>query len=43
LVAQRNKARQDKNFAEADRIRKELEAKGIELIDKKGTTTWRYH
>jgi cysteinyl-tRNA synthetase len=43
LVAQRNKARQDKNFAEADRIRKELEAQGIELIDKKGTTTWRYH
>jgi cysteinyl-tRNA synthetase len=43
LVAQRNKARQDKNFAEADRIRQELEAKGIELIDKKGTTSWRYH
>jgi cysteinyl-tRNA synthetase len=43
LVTQRNKARQDKNFADADRIRKELEAKGIELIDKKGTTTWRYH
>ncbi len=43
LVDQRNKARQDKNFAEADRIRQELEAKGIELIDKKGTTTWRYH
>jgi cysteinyl-tRNA synthetase len=43
LVAQRNKARQDKNFAEADRIRKQLEAKGIELIDKKGATTWRYH
>jgi cysteinyl-tRNA synthetase len=43
LVAQRNQARQDKKFAEADRIRQELEAKGIELIDKKGTTTWRYH
>jgi cysteinyl-tRNA synthetase len=44
LVAQRNKARQDKNFAEADRIRKDLEAKGIELIDTgKGITTWRYH
>jgi cysteinyl-tRNA synthetase len=42
LVAQRNQARQDKNFKEADRIRKELEAKGIELIDKKGATTWRY-
>jgi cysteinyl-tRNA synthetase len=43
LVAQRNQARQDKNFAEADRIRQDLEAKGIELIDKKDTTTWRYH
>ena len=43
LVARRNQARQDKNFMEADRIRQELEAKGIELIDKKGTTTWRYH
>jgi cysteinyl-tRNA synthetase len=42
LVTQRNQARQDKNFAEADRLRQELEAKGIELIDRKGTTTWRY-
>jgi cysteinyl-tRNA synthetase len=42
LVAQRNQARQDKNFAEADRLRQELEDKGIELIDQKGTTTWRY-
>jgi cysteinyl-tRNA synthetase len=43
LVEQRNQARQAKNFSEADRIRKELEAKGIELIDiSKGSTTWRY-
>jgi cysteinyl-tRNA synthetase len=42
LVDQRNQARQSKNFAEADRIRQELEAQGIELIDKKGTTSWRY-
>jgi cysteinyl-tRNA synthetase len=42
LVDQRNQARQSKNFAEADRIRKELESQGIELIDKKGTTSWRY-
>jgi cysteinyl-tRNA synthetase len=43
LVDQRNQARQAKNFSEADRIRKELEAKGIELIDtSKGSTTWRY-
>jgi cysteinyl-tRNA synthetase len=44
LVDQRNQARQAKNFSEADRIRQELEAQGIELIDtSKGTTTWRYH
>jgi cysteinyl-tRNA synthetase len=43
LVEQRNQARKAKNFSEADRIRKELEAKGIELIDtSKGSTTWRY-
>jgi cysteinyl-tRNA synthetase len=43
LVEQRNQARQAKNFSEADRIRKQLETKGIELIDtSKGSTTWRY-
>jgi len=41
-IAQRNKARQDKNFALADKIRKELEAQGIILEDAKdGKTTWR--
>ncbi len=43
LVEQRNQARKAKNFIEADQIRKELEAKGIELIDVgKDATTWRY-
>jgi cysteinyl-tRNA synthetase len=42
LINQRNQARQAKDFAKADQIRKELEAQGIELIDKKGDTTWRY-
>jgi cysteinyl-tRNA synthetase len=42
LVAARNAARKARNFKEADRLRDELTAAGIELEDKKdGTTTWR--
>jgi len=42
LIKERIKARQDKNFVLADKIRKELEEKGIILEDtKKGKTTWR--
>jgi cysteinyl-tRNA synthetase len=41
LVAARNAARNAKDFKEADRLRNELAAQGIELEDKKGTTTWR--
>jgi cysteinyl-tRNA synthetase len=37
----RNAARKAKNFAEADRIRKELEAKGILVEDAPKGTTWR--
>jgi cysteinyl-tRNA synthetase len=38
----RNAARRAKNFKEADRIRDELHAMGIELEDHKdGTTTWK--
>jgi cysteinyl-tRNA synthetase len=41
-IASRNKARQDKDFALADKIRKELEGQGIILEDTKdGKTTWR--
>ncbi len=41
LVSERVSARKEKNFAEADRIRDELAAKGIVLMDNKdGTTTW---
>jgi cysteinyl-tRNA synthetase len=42
LIDDRNAARKAKNFKEADRIRDELHAMGIELEDHKdGTTTWK--
>ncbi len=39
LVQQRNTARKNKNYAESDRIRDQLQAKGITLIDKPGGVT----
>lgn len=41
LVAARTQAKKDKNWAEADRIRDELKARGIELIDTKEGTKWK--
>ena len=42
LIDARNAARKAKSFKEADRIRDELKAMGIELEDHKdGTTTWK--
>jgi len=42
LLDARNVARKAKNFKEADRIRDELKAMGIELEDHKdGATTWK--
>jgi cysteinyl-tRNA synthetase len=41
LIEQRNAARARKDYGEADRIRKELEAAGIVLEDSGATTTWR--
>ena len=40
LIEARNAARAAKNFAESDRIRDELLAKGIVLKDSKDGTTW---
>ena len=40
-IAERNAARERKDYASADRIRKELLDKGIVLEDKGGKTTWR--
>jgi len=41
LIDQRNAARRNKDFAEADRIRDELAAKGVVLEDGAAGTSWR--
>ena len=41
LIAERTAAKQSKNFAESDRIRKELLEAGIVLEDSASGTTWR--
>ncbi|MCD7755027.1 MAG: cysteine--tRNA ligase, partial [Firmicutes bacterium] len=41
LVAQRTAAKKAKNFQEADRIRDELKARGVEIIDTPQGTKWR--
>lgn len=40
LIQQRQAARQAKNFAESDRIRDQLQAQGITLIDSREGTRW---
>jgi cysteinyl-tRNA synthetase len=41
LIEQREQARADRDFAEADRIRDQLAADGITLEDKAEGTVWR--
>ena len=41
LIAARRDARLARNFAEADRIRKDLESRGIILEDTGSTTRWK--
>ena len=41
LVAARTQAKKDKNYAEADRIRDELKARGLEIIDTPQGAKWR--
>ena len=42
LNEQRNKARKDKNYQEADKIRDELLDKGVLIEDKDGKTIWKF-
>ena len=42
LIRQRETARQEKNFKEADRIRDQLHSQGIEIEDTPTGTLWRY-
>ena len=41
MIQQRLDARAEKNWAEADRLRDELQSQGIVLEDGAGGTTWR--
>ena len=41
LVLARYEAKKAKNFAEADRIRDELKAQGIEIVDMKDGASWK--
>lgn len=41
LIAQRNQARADKDFASADKIRDQLAAMNIEILDGAESTRWR--
>ena len=41
LVAARTEAKKARNFAEADRIRDELKARNIEIVDTPQGTKWR--
>jgi len=41
LIAERQQARKDRDFARADAIRDQLAAEGIELLDSAAGTTWK--
>jgi len=41
LITERSLHRQRKNFAEADRLRQELQSLGVEVMDKAGRTLWK--
>ena len=41
LVLARYEAKKAKDFAEADRIREELKAQGIEITDTKDGASWK--
>ena len=41
-IDDRNKARENKNYEEADKIRNELLDKGVLIEDKDGKTNWKF-
>jgi cysteinyl-tRNA synthetase len=41
LIKERDKARRDKDWKRADRIREELKEMGVEVIDTRDGTVWR--
>ena len=41
LIQARNEARKAKNFAEGDRLREELKALGVEILDTAAGTVWK--
>ncbi|HYA28684.1 MAG TPA: cysteine--tRNA ligase, partial [Acidobacteriota bacterium] len=41
LIAQREQARQAKDWSEADRIREELQSKGVVIEDTPGGAVWK--
>lgn len=42
LLAERVEARAAKNFARSDEIRKDLAARGVEVLDSKAGSSWRF-
>ena len=42
MINLRNKARENKDYKEADRIRNELLDKGVLIEDKDGKTLWKF-
>ena len=42
MLSLRDKARENKNYKEADRIRNELYDKGVLIEDKDGKTLWKF-
>jgi cysteinyl-tRNA synthetase len=43
LIVERNDARNNKNWALADELRKKLLEMNIEILDTKEGTTWKIH
>ena len=41
-IKERNKARDNKNYELADKIRNELLEKGVQIEDKDGKTSWKF-